>query len=188
FESNSINKYALKRIGLYFMILYKNFTQIKKTKIKHFDHNNRVDKFSFDISYQIIIQNLVQRLIVNFDIIKYNTFNSFIIKINISEISTLTKIFFNKYLSVEMSHIKKIQKSKNSSYANNTGNWTTTQKSFKRQTKQSQHILTSTSFQTLKDLLTPLSQSQCVLLKYEIIICGSYQQRVCHFHHTLKHE
>ncbi|ETO35142.1 hypothetical protein RFI_01932, partial [Reticulomyxa filosa] len=36
-----------------------------------------------------------------------------------------------------------------------------------------------------KDLHT---QSQCVLHKHEITICGSYQQRDCHFYHTLKNE
>ncbi|ETO32859.1 WD-40 repeat protein [Reticulomyxa filosa] len=36
---------------------------------------------------------------------------------------------------------------------------------------------TTTLFQNLKDLPTPLSQSQCVLHKNEILICGGYLQR-----------
>ncbi|ETO36941.1 hypothetical protein RFI_00121 [Reticulomyxa filosa] len=43
-------------------------------------------------------------------------------------------------------------------------------------------------FQTLKELLTPLSQSQCVLHKHELLICGGYEQRACYSYHTLKNE
>ncbi|ETO02869.1 hypothetical protein RFI_34544, partial [Reticulomyxa filosa] len=46
----------------------------------------------------------------------------------------------------------------------------------------------TTHFQTLKELPTPLSQSQCVLHKYEILICGGYDQRACYSYHTLKNE
>ncbi|ETO31966.1 hypothetical protein RFI_05151 [Reticulomyxa filosa] len=50
------------------------------------------------------------------------------------------------------------------------GNQTTTQ-------KQSQLNITSTSFQSLKDLPTPLFYSQCVTHKHELLICGGYEQR-----------
>ncbi|ETO07559.1 zinc finger protein [Reticulomyxa filosa] len=46
----------------------------------------------------------------------------------------------------------------------------------------------TTHFQTLKDLPTPLEQSQCVLHKHELLICGCYQQRACYSYHTLKNE
>ncbi|ETO07312.1 hypothetical protein RFI_30079, partial [Reticulomyxa filosa] len=74
---------------------------------------------------------------------------------------------------------------------NNMGNRATTQKPRERQTKQTkqrQYLITSTSFQNLKALPTSLSHSQCVLHKYEILICGGYQQRVCYSYHTLKNE
>ncbi|ETO34580.1 hypothetical protein RFI_02510, partial [Reticulomyxa filosa] len=34
----------------------------------------------------------------------------------------------------------------------------------------------------------PLSESQCVLHKHEILICGGYQQRACYSYHILKNE
>ncbi|ETO35156.1 hypothetical protein RFI_01920 [Reticulomyxa filosa] len=43
-------------------------------------------------------------------------------------------------------------------------------------------------FQTLKNLPNPLDQSQCVLHKYELLICGGYEQRECYSYHTLKNE
>ncbi|ETO08002.1 hypothetical protein RFI_29387 [Reticulomyxa filosa] len=46
----------------------------------------------------------------------------------------------------------------------------------------------TTSFQSLKDLPTPLSQSQCVLHKHELLICGGYEQRACYSYHTIKNE
>ncbi|ETO23555.1 hypothetical protein RFI_13626 [Reticulomyxa filosa] len=61
------------------------------------------------------------------------------------------------------------------------GNRTTTQKA-------PQHLSTSTYFQRLKDLPTSLSNSQCVLHKHEIIICGGYGQRACYSYHTIKDE
>ncbi|ETO31209.1 hypothetical protein RFI_05912 [Reticulomyxa filosa] len=57
-----------------------------------------------------------------------------------------------------------------------------------KQTEQSQHINTSTPFQSLKDLPITLSQSQCVLHKHEILICGGYGRRACYSYHTLKNE
>ncbi|ETO16715.1 hypothetical protein RFI_20624 [Reticulomyxa filosa] len=63
---------------------------------------------------------------------------------------------------------------------------TTTQNSQKRETEQSQQI--TTHFQTLKELPTPLKQSQCVLHKHELIICGGYNQRACYSYHILKNE
>ncbi|ETO11447.1 hypothetical protein RFI_25927 [Reticulomyxa filosa] len=70
-------------------------------------------------------------------------------------------------------------------------NRNTAQESPKRQneqTKQSQHLITSTIFQSLKDLPTPLDQSQCVLHKHEILICGGVDKRACYSYHTLKNE
>ncbi|ETO35123.1 WD-40 repeat protein [Reticulomyxa filosa] len=67
-------------------------------------------------------------------------------------------------------------------------NRTTTKKTTERQTKQSQHINTSTPFQSLKDLPVPLSQSQCVPHKHEILICGGKHQRKCYSYHTIKNE
>ncbi|ETO12340.1 hypothetical protein RFI_25037 [Reticulomyxa filosa] len=46
----------------------------------------------------------------------------------------------------------------------------------------------TTTFQTLKELPTPLSLPQCVLHKHELLICGSYKQRACYSYHTLKNE
>ncbi|ETO35650.1 hypothetical protein RFI_01411 [Reticulomyxa filosa] len=72
---------------------------------------------------------------------------------------------------------------------NNMDNQTTTQDSPERkteQTKQNQHLVTL--FKSLKILPTPLSDSQCVLYKHELIICGGYQQRACYSYHILKNE
>ncbi|ETO05804.1 hypothetical protein RFI_31592, partial [Reticulomyxa filosa] len=44
------------------------------------------------------------------------------------------------------------------------------------------------AFQTLKELSTPLKESQCVSHKYELLICGGYEQRACYSYHTLKNE
>ncbi|ETO04977.1 hypothetical protein RFI_32422 [Reticulomyxa filosa] len=44
------------------------------------------------------------------------------------------------------------------------------------------------SFQILNALPIPLSHSQCVLYKHEILICGGYDQRACYSYHTLKDE
>ncbi|ETO33724.1 G-protein beta WD-40 repeats containing protein [Reticulomyxa filosa] len=93
------------------------------------------------------------------------------------------------------------------------GNRTTAQKSTERQakqTEQSQHLITPTSFQhltdlpatlserqseplvtpfqTLKALPIPLEESQCVLHKHEIIICGGKDERACYSYHTIKNE
>ncbi|ETO07766.1 hypothetical protein RFI_29623 [Reticulomyxa filosa] len=71
------------------------------------------------------------------------------------------------------------------------GNRTAAQKSPKiqtEQTEQSQHLITSTSFQSLKELPTSLSDPQCVLYKHELLICGGIYQRACYSYHTLKNE
>ncbi|ETO10967.1 hypothetical protein RFI_26409, partial [Reticulomyxa filosa] len=44
------------------------------------------------------------------------------------------------------------------------------------------------AFQTLKELPIPLDDSQCVLHKNELLICGGYQQRACYSYHTIKNE
>ncbi|ETO05904.1 hypothetical protein RFI_31492, partial [Reticulomyxa filosa] len=46
----------------------------------------------------------------------------------------------------------------------------------------------NTPFQTLKELPTTFSSSQCVLYKHEILICGGEYQRACYSYHTLKDE
>ncbi|ETO09246.1 hypothetical protein RFI_28141, partial [Reticulomyxa filosa] len=46
----------------------------------------------------------------------------------------------------------------------------------------------TTHFQILKELHTPLSQSQCVLHKHELLICGGHNQRACYSYHKLKNE
>ncbi|ETO09620.1 caspase-8 [Reticulomyxa filosa] len=43
-------------------------------------------------------------------------------------------------------------------------------------------------FQTLKNLPTPLSDSQCILQKHEILIYGGFSNRNCYSYHTLKNE
>ncbi|ETO03141.1 hypothetical protein RFI_34269 [Reticulomyxa filosa] len=48
--------------------------------------------------------------------------------------------------------------------------------------------LSNQNFQNLKDLLIPLSDSQCVLYKHELLICGGFKQRDCYSYHTLKDE
>ncbi|ETO32464.1 hypothetical protein RFI_04655 [Reticulomyxa filosa] len=68
------------------------------------------------------------------------------------------------------------------------GNRTTTQKSTNRQTEQKQTLTISTPFQSLKDLPTLLCESQCVLYKHEILICGGAYKRNCYSYHTLKNE
>ncbi|ETO04855.1 hypothetical protein RFI_32541 [Reticulomyxa filosa] len=47
---------------------------------------------------------------------------------------------------------------------------------------------TTTPFQLLKTLPTPLKDPQCVVHKYEILICGGFSQRACYSYHTLKNE
>ncbi|ETO20471.1 hypothetical protein RFI_16748, partial [Reticulomyxa filosa] len=44
------------------------------------------------------------------------------------------------------------------------------------------------TFQILKDLPTPLSYSQCVLHKHELLFCGGVFQRACYSYHTLKNK
>ncbi|ETO04775.1 hypothetical protein RFI_32621 [Reticulomyxa filosa] len=39
-----------------------------------------------------------------------------------------------------------------------------------------------------KELPTPLHNSQCVVYKHEILICGGTQQRTCYSYHTFKNE
>ncbi|ETO32236.1 hypothetical protein RFI_04880 [Reticulomyxa filosa] len=68
------------------------------------------------------------------------------------------------------------------------GNRKTTQKPPEKQTEQIQHLITSTSFQKLKELPIPFCQSQCVPHKHEILICGGNEQRACYSYHTLKNE
>ncbi|ETO06701.1 hypothetical protein RFI_30692, partial [Reticulomyxa filosa] len=68
-------------------------------------------------------------------------------------------------------------------------NQTTIQNSPEReteQTKQSQQL--NTHFQTLKELPTPLRDSQCVLHKYELLICGGFGQNACYSYHIPKNE
>ncbi|ETO33606.1 hypothetical protein RFI_03496, partial [Reticulomyxa filosa] len=55
-----------------------------------------------------------------------------------------------------------------------------------RETEQSRQI--TSQFQTLKELPTPLEQSQCVLHKHELLICGGISRRACYSYHTLKNE
>ncbi|ETO15444.1 hypothetical protein RFI_21920 [Reticulomyxa filosa] len=42
--------------------------------------------------------------------------------------------------------------------------------------------------QNLKELPIPLSQSQCVLHKHELLICGGWNEKNCYSYHTLKNE
>ncbi|ETO00431.1 hypothetical protein RFI_37011 [Reticulomyxa filosa] len=53
----------------------------------------------------------------------------------------------------------------------------------KRQTS-----ITSIHFQSVKNLPIPLSYSQCVLHKHEILVCGGYYQRGCYSYHTRKNK
>ncbi|ETO32983.1 hypothetical protein RFI_04124 [Reticulomyxa filosa] len=46
----------------------------------------------------------------------------------------------------------------------------------------------TTPFQNLKELPTSLSQSQCVLHKHEILICGGRDKNDCYSYHILKNE
>ncbi|ETO35253.1 hypothetical protein RFI_01809 [Reticulomyxa filosa] len=46
----------------------------------------------------------------------------------------------------------------------------------------------SIPFRMLEDLPTPLSRSQCMLHKHELLICGGYLQSKCYSYHTLKNE
>ncbi|ETO16697.1 hypothetical protein RFI_20641 [Reticulomyxa filosa] len=53
---------------------------------------------------------------------------------------------------------------------------------------KSQTSIISAPFQNLKDLPIPLSDSQCVLHKHELLICGGFKQKACYTYHTLKNE
>ncbi|ETO17196.1 hypothetical protein RFI_20134 [Reticulomyxa filosa] len=44
------------------------------------------------------------------------------------------------------------------------------------------------AFQNLKKLRIPLSQSQCMLHKHEILICGGRSESACYSYHTIKNE
>ncbi|ETO36934.1 hypothetical protein RFI_00127 [Reticulomyxa filosa] len=48
--------------------------------------------------------------------------------------------------------------------------------------------MSNQTFQILKELPTPLYQTQCVLHKHEILICGGRFKRACYSYHTLKNE
>ncbi|ETO07211.1 hypothetical protein RFI_30183 [Reticulomyxa filosa] len=48
--------------------------------------------------------------------------------------------------------------------------------------------MSNQTFQILKDLPTPLFQTQCVLHKHELLICGHKNNRRCYSYHTLKNE
>ncbi|ETO36260.1 hypothetical protein RFI_00802 [Reticulomyxa filosa] len=50
------------------------------------------------------------------------------------------------------------------------------------------HNRNTTYFQTLKELPTPFEQSQCVLHKYELLICGGAYKRACYSYHILKNK
>ncbi|ETO11009.1 hypothetical protein RFI_26367, partial [Reticulomyxa filosa] len=68
-------------------------------------------------------------------------------------------------------------------------NQTTTQNSLERETEQlTQNQRLITPFQTLEELPIPLSYSQCVWHKHELIICGGKNERVCYSYHTIKNE
>ncbi|ETO03614.1 WD repeat-containing protein [Reticulomyxa filosa] len=45
-----------------------------------------------------------------------------------------------------------------------------------------------TPFQSLASLPLPLQRAQCVIHKYEILICGSYRNNECYSYHTLKNQ
>ncbi|ETO35077.1 hypothetical protein RFI_01997 [Reticulomyxa filosa] len=57
-----------------------------------------------------------------------------------------------------------------------------------RTTIQKPHEHLNTSFQTLKELPTPLVHPQCVLHNHELLVCGGANQRACYSYHTLKNE
>ncbi|ETN99983.1 hypothetical protein RFI_37475, partial [Reticulomyxa filosa] len=65
-------------------------------------------------------------------------------------------------------------------------NQITAQNSPETETEPSQQI--NTHFQTLKELPTPLTLSQCVQHKHELLICGGQFKRACYSYHTLKNE
>ncbi|ETO01317.1 hypothetical protein RFI_36124 [Reticulomyxa filosa] len=48
--------------------------------------------------------------------------------------------------------------------------------------------MSNQTFQALKELPIPLSRSQCVLHKHELLICGGFNQRACYSYHTVKNE
>ncbi|ETO24695.1 hypothetical protein RFI_12465 [Reticulomyxa filosa] len=70
----------------------------------------------------------------------------------------------------------------------NMANQTTTQKYPKEETEQSQHLTTSTPFQSLKALPVPLKDFSCTLHKHEIFICGGQSKKDCYSYHTIKNE
>ncbi|ETO15558.1 hypothetical protein RFI_21803 [Reticulomyxa filosa] len=48
--------------------------------------------------------------------------------------------------------------------------------------------MSNQTFQSLKELPTPLFLPQCVLHKHEILICGDYKRSACYSYHILKNE
>ncbi|ETO20708.1 hypothetical protein RFI_16509 [Reticulomyxa filosa] len=106
-------------------------------------------------------------------------------------IKTLKKamlLYFLTFDYVPISSNLKLLEKNLASIINNMANRTTTQKLPERQTEQSKHIIASTLFQSLKELPAPLSHSQCVLHKHEILICGGSWNKNCYSYHTLKNE
>ncbi|ETO24694.1 hypothetical protein RFI_12464 [Reticulomyxa filosa] len=53
---------------------------------------------------------------------------------------------------------------------------------------QNQHLITSIPFQNVRDLPLPLEESQCVLHKHELLVCGGQSKRTCYSYHTVKNE
>ncbi|ETO05497.1 WD repeat-containing protein, partial [Reticulomyxa filosa] len=96
----------------------------------------------------------------------------------------LRKIFLNFFKSIPLKKLKIAKKFSNINMADRN----TRQTHPKEQTEQNQHIITSAYFQSLKKLPIPLDQSQCVLYKHELLICGGYNQKACYSYHTIKNE
>ncbi|ETO34588.1 hypothetical protein RFI_02503 [Reticulomyxa filosa] len=47
-------------------------------------------------------------------------------------------------------------------------------------------MTTTTPFETLASLPIPIANTQCVIHKYEVLICGSFYNDVCYSYHTVK--
>ncbi|ETO30786.1 hypothetical protein RFI_06336 [Reticulomyxa filosa] len=68
------------------------------------------------------------------------------------------------------------------------GNQNATQNSLGTNSKQTQKIITSTLFESLKDLPVSLVGSQSVTCKHEILICGGSFNGDCYSYHTIRNE
>ncbi|ETO01682.1 hypothetical protein RFI_35758, partial [Reticulomyxa filosa] len=164
-EAMGIDNAKMEEYRKWFDIEMNKKIACETTLLKKLIFEKRIIKYCFLIFFKVISNILLYALNMNLSLSKYY-FCSF-------QRIMLYPFFLKNYL-------KKL--------ATLTTNRTITQKPPKRQTEQNQHLITSTFFQDLKELPIPFADSQCMLHKHELIICGGYEQRACYSYHALKNE